>query len=116
MGLFAIQFVIGFFSFLILLCCEGATAACRASLVPTHATFGLITFVMAAATAVTGLTEKALFELKGPLYSQWGSNEAIIINVIGVVIAAAAISITFTLSVPSIRSKTPMRMTYHTDL
>ncbi len=59
-----LQFVIGFFSFLVLLCCEGATAACRASLVPTHATFGLITFVMAAATAVTGLTEKALFELK----------------------------------------------------
>ncbi|CAL8074978.1 unnamed protein product [Orchesella dallaii] len=115
MGLFAIQFVVGFFSFLILLCCEGATAACRASLVPTHATFGLITFVMAAATAVTGLTEKALFELKGPLYSEWKSNEAIIINVLGVVIAAAAISITFTLSVPSIR-KAPMRMTYHTDL
>ncbi len=53
---------------------------------------------------------------RGPLYSQWGSTEAIIINVIGVVIAAAAISITFTLSVPSIRNKTPMRMPYHTDL
>jgi cytochrome b-561 len=115
MGLFAIQFVIGFFSFLILLCCEGATAACRASLVPTHATFGLITFVMACATCMAGLTEKALFALKTTNYVNWTSNEAIIINALGVVIAAAAISIVFTLSVPSVR-KAPMRMTYHTDL
>lgn len=115
MGLFAIQFILGFFSFLILLCCEGATAACRASLVPTHATFGLITFVMACATAMAGLTEKALFELRTSGYAHWASNEAIVINVLGISIAAATISIVFTLSVPSIR-KVPMRMTYHTDL
>jgi len=115
MGLFAIQFVIGFFSFLILLCCEGATAACRASLVPTHATFGIITFVMACATAVAGLTEKAIFALGQSNYAHWGVTEAIIINVLGIVIAASGISLVFTLSVPSIR-KIPMRMTYHTDL
>ncbi|OXA58732.1 cytochrome b reductase 1 isoform X3 [Folsomia candida] len=115
MGLFAIQFVIGFFSFLILLCCEGATAACRASLVPTHATFGIITFVMACATACAGLTEKAIFELGASSYSHWSSPESIIVNVLGITIAASAISLVFTLSVPSIR-KMPMRMTYHTDL
>ncbi|ENN83480.1 hypothetical protein YQE_00162, partial [Dendroctonus ponderosae] len=63
MGLFAIQFVVGFFSFLILLCCEGATAGFRAALVPIHASFGLTTFVLAIAASVTGLTEKALFTL-----------------------------------------------------
>ena len=61
---FLFQFVMGFFCFLILLCCEGATAAFRASLVPAHSTFGLITFIMASATAVTGLTEKAIFALR----------------------------------------------------
>jgi Eukaryotic cytochrome b561. len=57
------QFIVGFFSFLILLCCEGATAAFRASLVPIHATFGITTFMLAVATCLTGLTEKAFFEL-----------------------------------------------------
>jgi cytochrome b561 len=60
---FLSQFVVGFFSFLILLCCEGATAAFRASLVPIHATFGITTFMLAVATCLTGLTEKAFFEL-----------------------------------------------------
>ncbi|CAG7836587.1 unnamed protein product [Allacma fusca] len=115
MGLFAIQFVVGFFSFLILLCCEGRTAACRAALVPTHATFGIITFVMACATAVTGITEKAIFTLGAKSYSTWETEEALIVNVLGVVIAAAAISIVFTLHGRPVR-KLPIRMTYHTDL
>jgi len=63
MGLFALQIVVGFFSFLILLCCEAPTAAFRAALVPVHATFGLITFLMAIATCLSGLTEKAFFAL-----------------------------------------------------
>jgi cytochrome b561 len=63
MGLFAIQFVVGFFSFLILLCCEGATAGFRASLVPIHASFGLTTFMLAIAACLTGLTEKVFFSL-----------------------------------------------------
>jgi len=63
MGLFALQFIVGFFSFLLLLCCESATASFRAALVPIHSTFGITTFVMAVATACTGLTEKAFFEL-----------------------------------------------------
>merc|ERR1712241_1069988 len=63
MGLFALQFIVGFFSFLLLLCCESATASFRANLVPIHSTFGITTFVMAIATACAGLTEKALFSL-----------------------------------------------------
>merc|ERR1712088_985864 len=71
MGLFALQFVVGFFSFLLLLCCESATASFRAALVPIHSTFGITTFVMAVATACTGLTEKAFFTLRNGLYGQW---------------------------------------------
>jgi len=114
MGLFAVQFIVGFFSFLVLLCCESRTAACRAALVPTHATFGIITFVMAAATCVTGITEKAFFAL-GASYSKWETPEALIVNALGVTIAAATISIIFTLHGRPGR-KVPIRMTYHTDL
>jgi len=70
MGLFALQFIVGFFSFLLLLCCESATASFRAALVPIHSTFGITTFVMAVATACTGLTEKAFFTLS-VAYSKW---------------------------------------------
>ena len=58
------QYIAGFFSFLLLLCCESATASFRASLVPVHSAFGLTTFVLAVATACTGLTEKAFFTLR----------------------------------------------------
>jgi len=71
MGLFALQFIVGFFSFLLLLCCESATASFRASLVPIHSTFGITTFVMAVATCCSGLTEKAFFVLSGKYYSKW---------------------------------------------
>lgn len=58
------QFIVGFFSFLILLCCEGATAGFRAALVPIHASFGLTTFMLAIAAALTGLQEKVWFSLR----------------------------------------------------
>eukprot|EP00094_Tigriopus_californicus_P006236 TCALIF_06002-PA protein Name:"Similar to F55H2.5 Putative cytochrome b561 (Caenorhabditis elegans)" AED:0.05 eAED:0.05 QI:192/0.75/0.6/1/0.75/1/5/431/398 len=70
MGLFGLQFVVGFFSFLLLLCCESATASFRANLVPLHAAFGGTTFVLAVAAACTGLTEKAFFSLSFA-YSKW---------------------------------------------
>ena len=56
--------MVGFFSFILLLCCESATASFRAALVPIHSTFGITTFVMAVATACSGLTEKAFFTLR----------------------------------------------------
>ncbi|KAF7284267.1 cytochrome b561 family member no extended memory isoform X3 [Rhynchophorus ferrugineus] len=95
MGLFAIQFVFGFFSFLILLCCEGATASFRSALVPIHASFGLTTFMLAIAAAVSGLTEKALFSLQGR-YSSF-SEEGIVINTIGISLIALAIVVGYIL-------------------
>ncbi|XP_055537262.1 plasma membrane ascorbate-dependent reductase CYBRD1 isoform X3 [Wyeomyia smithii] len=72
MGLFVLQFVLGFFSFLILLCCENATYKFRSTMVPIHASFGVVTFMLAIATAVTGLTQKAIFEL-GNSMEDWES-------------------------------------------
>ena len=64
MGLFLLQFLVGVLSFLLLLCCESATASYRAALVPIHSTAGTTTFLLAVVTAVAGLTEKAFFELR----------------------------------------------------
>lgn len=64
MGLKCLQVVVGFFSFWLLLCCEQGTAKFRSGLVPVHTTFGIITFMLAIATAVTGYTEKAFFSLR----------------------------------------------------
>ncbi|XP_060528493.1 plasma membrane ascorbate-dependent reductase CYBRD1 isoform X2 [Cylas formicarius] len=101
MGLFAIQFVVGFFSFLILLCCEGATAGFRAALVPIHASFGLTTFMLAIAACVSGLTEKALFTL-GDSYSQW-IDEGIVINTLGVCLIALGILVSFAVRSPTLQ-------------
>nr|CAI5857957.1 unnamed protein product [Callosobruchus analis] len=99
MGLFAIQFVVGFFSFLVLLCCEGATAGFRASLVPIHASFGLTTFVLAIAAALTGLTEKVMFTL-GDTYTEW-KDEGIIVNSLGMTFVALAILIIYAEQAPN---------------
>ncbi|XP_045445435.1 plasma membrane ascorbate-dependent reductase CYBRD1-like [Melitaea cinxia] len=87
MGLFGIQYVVGFFSFLLLLICNKGTANFRASLVPIHAAFGILTFVLGVCACLTGLTEKALFTLGAERYSGL-PDEGVIINAIGVAIIA----------------------------
>ena len=64
MGLFVLQFLVGVFSFLLLLCCESFTARYRAALVPVHSCVGTATFISATATALVGLTQKTLLQLK----------------------------------------------------
>ncbi|OQR74344.1 cytochrome b reductase 1-like, partial [Tropilaelaps mercedesae] len=64
-GLFAIQLFVGLVSFLVLLCCDGATASFRAALVPVHATFGLVIFALGSATALTGFMQAARARLNG---------------------------------------------------
>ncbi|XP_046389632.1 plasma membrane ascorbate-dependent reductase CYBRD1 isoform X2 [Ischnura elegans] len=107
MGLFALQvlrvFIVGFFSFLILLCCEGATAAFRASLVPIHASFGITTFMLAVATCLTGLTEKALFTLN-TTYSEF-PEEGIIVNALAMVLVALGILLSYAVRRESFRSQ-----------
>uniref|UniRef100_A0A1B6MBE0 Cytochrome b561 domain-containing protein n=1 Tax=Graphocephala atropunctata TaxID=36148 RepID=A0A1B6MBE0_9HEMI len=93
MGLFVFQFVVGFFSFIILLCCEGATAAFRAALVPVHASFGVTTLMMAVATCLTGLTQKVYHDV-GDEYSHF-SEEGIIINALAMVLVALGIIVSY---------------------
>ncbi|BES97001.1 Eukaryotic cytochrome b561 [Nesidiocoris tenuis] len=109
MGLFALQFVVGFFSFLLLLCCDSATAGFRASLVPVHATFGLTTFMLAVATCLTGLTEAAYFNFGAPgstavkaeqgidtraAYASW-KEEGIVMNALAMVLVALGILVSY---------------------
>jgi len=121
MGLFALQFIVGFFSFLLLLCCESATASFRASLVPIHSTFGITTFVMAVATSCSGITEKAFFTLSsrstlqdgetvvnniGDIYATF-PHEGLVINVLGAVLVALAILIPAILKCDAFRKGLP---------
>lgn len=72
------------FSFLILLCCDNATYKFRSVMVPIHSIFGIITFMLAIATALTGFLQKARFDL-GSDYNLF-AEEGIIVNTIGVVL------------------------------
>jgi hypothetical protein len=125
MGLFALQFIVGFFSFLLLLCCESATASFRANLVPIHSTFGITTFVMAVATCCSGLTEKAFFTLSSQTadkadrevfaaiadeYTESieGHHQALVINVLGGCLVLLAILIPFILKCDAFRKGVPM--------
>ncbi|XP_037040488.1 cytochrome b reductase 1 isoform X2 [Bradysia coprophila] len=93
MGLFVLQFVFGFFTFLVCLCCENGTYSCRAAMVPIHASFGLVTFMLACAACLTGLTQKAIWKL-GTAYAEW-TEEGIVINALGATIVALGIIISF---------------------
>lgn len=58
------QFTLGFFTFVVLLCCRGATAVCRLRcFAPIHAALGLCTFTLAIATCLTGLQQRADFTI-----------------------------------------------------
>ncbi|XP_031347374.1 cytochrome b reductase 1-like isoform X3 [Photinus pyralis] len=102
MGLFAIQFVVGFFSFLILLCCQSATSAFRAALVPIHASFGLTTFMLAIATCLTGLTEK-VFTMPGGFGGSKLPNDIIVVNVLGMSLVGLAVVFNYSLRKEELR-------------
>ncbi|XP_015788112.1 probable transmembrane ascorbate ferrireductase 2 [Tetranychus urticae] len=93
-GLFALQFVAGFVSFLILLCCDKATANFRARLLPTHVTFGLIIYSLAVIASISGLLQVARSRLSGkegkPNYKEF-EEPTIIINAVGCCLIGLAI-------------------------
>lgn len=127
MGLFIIQFLVGIFSFLLLLCCESSTARYRAALVPIHSTVGTTTFLLAVASAVAGITEKAFFQLSvtypgwveyvqgvpteslpsiGDInYSEQHFLESILLNVMGATLAFLGILMPLMLWAPQFRQK-----------
>lgn len=57
--IFMVQFTLGFISFLF----PGIALHYRRMILPYHVYFGLTIFVMAGATALLGITEKAIFSL-----------------------------------------------------
>ncbi|XP_013195926.1 plasma membrane ascorbate-dependent reductase CYBRD1 isoform X1 [Amyelois transitella] len=115
MGLFGIQYAVGFFSFLLLMICSKGTAGFRASLVPVHAAFGILTFVLGAAACLTGLTEKAIFHIGAERYSTL-VDEAVIINTIGVVIIGILAVVMYILSRDEFRKQTREHIRASVDL
>lgn len=91
LGLFGLQFIIGFISFLVLLCCDQSTYRFRSAMVPVHVHFGLATFLLAIATCVTGLTQRAA-KVSG--YTNL-PEESIVINALGISLTASGILITY---------------------
>ncbi|EEB13963.1 Cytochrome b561, putative [Pediculus humanus corporis] len=77
--LFALQWVFGLLSFLY----PTLSAPLRATYYPIHVFFGINAFVCASASALLGLTEKAIFNVSD--YSQF-SSEGLLVNCIGVTI------------------------------
>ncbi|MCL4132649.1 UNVERIFIED_CONTAM: hypothetical protein GTU68_037524 [Idotea baltica] len=108
-GLFGLQvthtLVVGFFSFWMLLLCEQGTSSFRAAMVPIHSSFGLITFMLAIATCVTGLTEKAFFSLKN--YSDL-PDEAYYYNAMAMALTALAIIMGYVLHNPKYQAPSPV--------
>ncbi|XP_044571835.1 plasma membrane ascorbate-dependent reductase CYBRD1 isoform X5 [Drosophila ananassae] len=96
MGMFVLQFVIGFFSFLVMLCCENKTYSCRSAMVPIHASLGLANFWLAIATSVTGLIEKERETVKETSVSSENKLvEHYITSAIGITLIFIGIIVTF---------------------
>lgn len=87
--LFALQWVMGFVTFLLPWCGSGI----RAFFKPIHVYFGTAIYLLAIATALTGMTEKAHFVLENNY--QNSPPEGILINVLGLFLVALAMTVTF---------------------
>jgi hypothetical protein len=104
-ALFGLQFLVGFVSYLVLLCCEKATAGYRARLLPTHVTMGLIIYGLAIAGCISGLLQTARARLGGPTAAEPEKpdyknmtnpanpflNSGIVLNMVGVCLIALGI-------------------------
>jgi len=79
--LFACQWLAGLVTFLF----PGLASHLRAAYLPVHTSFGILIFVMACATSLTGITEKLLFTFKKGEYGQ-RAPEGVMANWIGILI------------------------------
>ncbi|XP_019451102.1 PREDICTED: probable transmembrane ascorbate ferrireductase 2 [Lupinus angustifolius] len=79
--LFSIQWGAGFATFWY----PGGSRNSRASLMPWHVFFGIYIYAFSIATAATGLLEKATFLQSNNIISRY-SNEALLVNSIGILI------------------------------
>uniref|UniRef100_A0A2P2J8M5 ascorbate ferrireductase (transmembrane) n=1 Tax=Rhizophora mucronata TaxID=61149 RepID=A0A2P2J8M5_RHIMU len=79
--LFGFQWAAGFSTF----CYPGRSVSSRATFLPWHVIFGVYIYVLAVATAVTGLLEKATFMQTHHIISHY-SAEALLVNSLGMLI------------------------------
>lgn len=69
------------------------TAGLRGAMIPVHASIGLATFLLAIASCISGLTQKAIWTL-GESYSKF-TEEGLVINCLGCVLIALAVLVSF---------------------
>uniref|UniRef100_T1FX12 Cytochrome b561 domain-containing protein n=1 Tax=Helobdella robusta TaxID=6412 RepID=T1FX12_HELRO len=87
--LFAVQWLFGLFGFLL----PVSNLKFKKILMPIHLFFGIVIFVLATLTSLTGLTEKALWTLDKTY--QLFVPEGVLINVMGLLLVIFCISIVF---------------------
>ncbi|XP_025407957.1 uncharacterized protein LOC112681842 isoform X2 [Sipha flava] len=117
-SLFVIQFTLGLFTFVVLLCCRGATAVCRLRcFAPIHATLGLCTFTLAIATCLTGLQQRADFTI----FNNNGNDERVlselikqklhlnkepmVVNVLAVLLVSVLVVVSYTVRRESLKRR-----------
>ncbi|CAI6355979.1 unnamed protein product [Macrosiphum euphorbiae] len=124
--LFAIQLILGLFTFVVLLCCRGATAVCRLRcFTPIHATLGLCTFTLAIATCLTGLQQRADFSIfsnnngggeqtlsemiKQKLHL---NKEPVVVNVLAVLLVSVLVIVSYTVRRESLKRRPNNKPSY----
>ncbi|XP_034481799.1 cytochrome b reductase 1 isoform X2 [Drosophila innubila] len=97
--IFGLQYVAGFMAFLV----PGMRENYKIALMPLHIYFGLFGFVLAIASAVMGITEKAIFAL-GANYSTLPAS-AVLANIIGVLYVIFGGLVVYLATEPSYKRK-----------
>ncbi|XP_030372365.1 cytochrome b reductase 1 isoform X2 [Scaptodrosophila lebanonensis] len=96
--IFCLQYVAGFMAFLV----PGMKENYKIALMPLHIYFGLFGFVLAIASALMGLTEKAVFAI--PNYSELPSS-GVLTNIIGVLYVIFGCLVVYLATEPSYKRK-----------
>ncbi|XP_030081839.1 cytochrome b reductase 1 isoform X2 [Drosophila hydei] len=96
--IFCLQYVAGFMAFLV----PGMRENYKIALMPLHIYFGLFGFVLAIASAVMGLTEKAIFAI--PNYSTLPA-AGVLANIIGVLYVVFGALVVYLATEPSYKRK-----------
>lgn len=96
---YSTQFLFGFFSFFVTLCCRKLSARMRAKALPVHRIFAMIVLCASVAAVISGLTQLARFQLTGkdgrPDYREVASASTLLINLTGVSVLLATVLIFF---------------------
>ncbi|KAH8234877.1 hypothetical protein KR032_004935 [Drosophila birchii] len=98
--IFSLQYVAGFVAFL----APGLRENYRIAMMPLHIYFGLFGFVLAIASALMGLTEKAIFAITNPPYSTLPP-AGVLANVIGVLYVVFGALVVYLATEPSYKRK-----------